>query len=173
MNNYKNWLKILLPTLLIIGALAVFLYIRANQNQTTTDPNTNDLPERTINYSPPTEDEKAAGDKQKDETIQQENRSIPNTAQVVIVDAGQYGNIIEVRAFVSNVIANGTCTVTFTKGGSKVIKTVPARADASSTPCVNVEVPRSEFAQTGTWEVTVLFESEKAKGSSSSKLEIQ
>ncbi len=127
----------------------------------------------TINLEPPTEVEQQAGDEQKKEIIERdENISIPNTAKVVIVDASQYDSKVEVRAFAANVISDGTCVITFTKGAASIQKEVAAFADASSSPCISLTVPRSEFTSNGEWSVTVVYNSATIRGSSTTTLEI-
>lgn len=115
-----------------------------------------------INYSPPTELEKSAGDEKKQEIAKDESSDTddPEVAEIVIVDANQYDDMVEVRAFVANELAEGTCYMTFAKSGEQSInKEVPAYPDASTTPCISLTIPRSEFASSGTWELTVRYES--------------
>lgn len=127
-----------------------------------------------INYNPPTTEEQQAGNTVK-ENINSENepQQLPNTAEVVIVDANQYENVIEVRAFVSNVIENGSCKYIFTQNSSEIIKEQPAYADASTTPCTNLEVNRSEFPTSGQWNVEVIYTSTTIAGSSEKEFTIE
>lgn len=128
-----------------------------------------------INYNPPTDQEKKSGDeKKKDITKEQESpRELPNTATVAITDASQYGEVIEVRAFVSNVVKNGTCEIRFTYQSFNVTKSVPANADAHSTPCMTLTVPRSEFQTPGEWSVKVTYKNDQVMGSASSKIKVE
>jgi len=144
-----------------LGGITNF-YTRNNTPQQVQTPAVN-----TVNYLPPTEEENNAGNLQKEEIVANENQTSqkPQTAEVIIVDASQYENEIEVRAFIANVIESGTCTYTFVKDQEKLTKTMPATADASSTPCMTLIVPRSEFSSAGTWNLTVAFESETITGS--------
>lgn len=135
-------------------------------------------PVNTINYDPPTEEEKTAGDKQKQEIIQKENEEEPKTtlksANVIIVDASQYSDEIEVRAFASNVLENGTCNYSFSLAGQTTItKETTAYADASTTPCITLTVPRAVFAVSGEWQLTVAFSSANYKGSATQKVVIK
>lgn len=135
-------------------------------------------PQPRINLDPPTEEEAAAGDQKKDEIVQQEQEEdgAPDPAtktSVTIVDASQYDTEIEVRAFASS-IKDGTCVITFEQAGQvKIVKSVPAYADASSSPCIALTLPRSEFPTAGKWHVTVEYSSEGLEGSAETSLQLQ
>ena len=132
-----------------------------------------------INLDPPTDEESKSGDDIKEDIIkneaeQQQNPTSDKTkAEVVIVDSTQYDNEIEVRAFVSNIIEDGTCTYEFTNGADKLSETMPATADASSTPCMTLIVPRSEFTKSGTWNLIIRYDNSTATGSSNSTVEVK
>lgn len=136
---------------------------------------TTDGTESSINYDPPTEEEVKAGDEKKQEIIQEEE-STPTEpvteANVVIVDASQYDNSVEVRAFVSNIIKDGTCSFTFTKDNNKVTKVGPAFGDASSTPCIAQTIPVSEFSESGEWNLVVRYEADGVAGSAETTVNI-
>lgn len=135
-------------------------------------------PQPTINLGPPTDEEAAAGDQQKEEIVKDETAPTPTTptttANVVIVDASQYDTEVEVRAFASNVIKDGTCSFTFKKSGESTIeKSVPAYADASSSPCIALTMARSDFPSGGNWQLTVKYTSEGIEGSAETSLQLQ
>ena len=127
----------------------------------------------TEEFAPPTEEEKQAGDAQKEEVIELENQTLPDQATVAIVDASQYGSEVEVRAFVANTIQDGTCTIVFEKDSEQLTKKVPAFADATTTPCMNLVVPRSEFSAAGEWNVMVTYTNNTIMGSASSIIVIE
>lgn len=123
----------------------------------------------TINYGPPTEDEKRAADEQKDKIVRvdtpsHDNNQSKRSANVIITDAGQYDSTIEVRAFIQNHYQDGTCTITFLKDGNKVEKSTLAYRDATTTVCTNPLFPREEFKDSGDWHLTVTYASESAYG---------
>lgn len=169
--SYKK-LLFLLTVLLIIAVGGFFAYKHFYQNKNNTV------------YSPPTEVEKKSGDyikpevvkrqeqedaQKKDNSEQTQNNQQPpssSNATVVITDAGQYDNIIEVRAFVSNRYQDGTCKVTLTKNGLTVSKTTEAYKDATTTICTNPLFNRSEFSQAGDWQVIVEYNSLNYSGKS-------
>lgn len=129
-----------------------------------------------INYGPPTENEKSAGNEQKSKVVEQNSEQKtdkPSTAKVVIVDASQYENTVEVRAFISNLLEDGTCTFTFRNGNNVFKKSQPAIPDASTTPCTALTVSREEFVQAGKWNLTVTYESKTVEGSNTQEVLIK
>lgn len=131
--------------------------------------------EEFINYSPPTDEERQAGDNQKDATLQDEEarknaaEQQGQKATVIITDAGQYADIIEVRAFIPDYYQDGTCTITFTKDSLTVTKDTPAYRDVSTTICTNPNFARSEFQEAGDWQLAVNYTTSGAHGSSASQ----
>jgi len=140
------------------------------------EPSTSDTETNVINLDPPTELEQDAGNKQKEEIVNQENTeqnlNSDDTANVVIVDSTQYESEVEVRAFAANIVKDGVCVINFTKGTESFSKEVPAKADAATTPCLTLEVPRSEFSSIGTWQVEVKYTGDNVSGSASSSVEV-
>jgi hypothetical protein len=136
-----------------------------------------------INYGPPTKEEARAGNDQKVKNVEREEKdessnttgpgstsgsSKPSTA-VVITDANQYDNTVEVRAFMPDHYEDGTCTITFTQGSLTVKKSTPAYRDATTTICTNPLFNRLEFGQAGNWQVVVTYDAASAAGSSAPK----
>ena len=163
----KTLLRIILPAFVIIAiAVGVFFFINRGSDDSVSNSQAGDTnsskqvtkPGGTVNMDPPTEEEKQAGDQQKQENVDKENQPAPTTANVNIVDASQYNDLIEVRAYVSNVIeASGNCVITLEQAGKQVTKTVVARADAKTTQCTTIDIPRNEIPSAGTWNVTVNY----------------
>jgi len=174
-NNFDH--KKLLLIAVIIGLLLTvgyFIFQKTYSSDNTFSAQDNSQEESKINLDPPTKEEQKAGDEQKETNIKrQESVSLPDTAEVAIVDAAQYNNEIEIRAFVSNIIEDGECTMTFSKDDVIFSKSVPAYADATTTPCINLTVPRSEFSKPGSWDVTVTYSNGKLTGKSKTGLVIQ
>lgn len=166
----SSFLSVLIATIILLGLAGAALYLTRDSSQPSPE-----QPVNTINFGPPTEEEQAAGDEKKEELVAEEESppELPDEASVAIVDASQYGNEIEVRAFISNVVQNGRCIITFENAGESLTKTVDAFADATTTPCINLVVPRDEFTNTGEWTVTVEYRNDTIKGSATSTLNIE
>ena len=129
--------------------------------------------QNTVNYQPPTASEKQAGDAQKQVNVDNAatDKTVPSTANVVISNASQSGDVIRVRAFVSNAIENdATCTTTLINGLNKVTKTTSAFSDASSTQCGAIDFSRDQFATAGTWQIVVSYSSSRLSGSAKSSV---
>ena len=167
-------LLLIIISILLVVALSFLLIYRKLINNNSASISDSSNPVNVANYNPPTDAEKASGDQQKQiisDSVTQNNLS--DTAKVVIVDSSQYENQIEVRAFVSNVIADGKCIVTFENKGKTLVKETLAYADASTSVCTNITVPRSEFSNSGIWQVIVRYISPKVTGQTLSTVEVK
>ncbi len=178
--TFRKLFTALLVVVVVLGAVAgTYAYTRtSDSNESQTDV--------TTVIGGPTVEEASAGDKQKEgiekastraegdskATIDQNSPESSGQADVVIVDATQYNIDVEVRAFVSNIIENGNCTITVTKDSYKIERTVPATADATTTQCQSLLLKTSDFPSIGTWTVIVKFTSTNATGEATASLEI-
>lgn len=169
--------KIILVGVAILALFLLFIlnnrnYLnlrKSNDTNTTTQGST---ASETINYEPPTEQERQEANIRKEQIIQEQvqNNSSTKFVTPIITDAGKYDSSVEVSGFMPGIIeSDGTCVVTFKKGLLSVNKTVKAIPDASSTHCTNVIVSVSEFTEKGIWDVTISYSSSKSKGSSEAK----
>ena len=164
-----------LPLILLVTVIALtgYLYFNRSQNQPSslsTENTSGDRP--SINLEPPTPEESKSGNEKKIDIVKSDKLTLPNTATVAIVDAAQYSDKIEVRAFVSNVIADGTCTYVFRKGNNTIQKEMPAKADARSTPCLNLVFPASELPEIGVWSLTITYSNKNLTGSAHTTVEV-
>lgn len=79
-------------------------------------------------------------------------------------DAGSQG--ISANGGAYNVIEkNGTCTLIATQGATTRKASRTAIADATTTTCGEITIPRSELG-TGNWNIQLLYSSDKASGRS-------
>lgn len=136
-----------------------------------------------IDHSPATAAEQKSADEQKtafaDSQNEQHTNNTPSsntdsssgmkTASVYITYAQQNGDIIDINAYTDQ-YQNGSCTITLTKGASRVTKEVAAYTDASTTICNNPRFTRSNFPSGGDWLATVTFTSSTATGISQSQI---
>jgi flagellar basal body-associated protein FliL len=168
----KRTLVIILVLVLLAGA--AFAYWRLSATDDEAPQNTD---ESFINLDPPTEEEQRSGDEIKDELIADDEDGTPSRpsgqkqpANVTIVDAGQYGSEVEVRAFVTNVLAEGTCSYRFSRGSTIIDRQTAATPDATTTICRNLTLDRSDFPTAGDWQLTVSYESPDHFGSNQTTL---
>jgi hypothetical protein len=76
-------------------------------------------------------------------------------------------------ALVTNVIQDGTCTISVNKGSLHVAKTVLAQSDATTTQCETATFKRSDFSEAGSWSVNVLYTASNVTGEANSTLTIR
>ncbi len=129
-------------------------------------------PAGTVDYGPPSEaDQKEAEDHKKDlsnpetptPTVPGEKRQV--TPLITFADQ------TEVNAFIPGIYeSGGTCTLTLSKGDSKIVKEVQAIKDATTTRCPNFVLTISDFTSTGKWSATVSYSSPAAQGISSAQV---
>ncbi len=167
--------KYLIIILLIFAALITWVVFQRLH----TRPHPKTTPSTTTGsggtYSPPTAQEQQAGDQQKEINDQKQqaqknsSQTGEKTVSVIITDAGQYDDKIEVRAFIPDYYQDGTCKITITKDSYTVSKSTPAYHDVSTTICTNPLFSRSEFPVSGQWQVVVTYTAAGAKGTSAPK----
>lgn len=161
----------LLITVALLALMLGGIYLFIIKGDSGTNTSSNETP---INYNPPTDKEKRQTELNKDKVVDRqatENKPAqPGRIDIkpVIVDASQYGDQVEVRAYVPGVIEDGgTCMLTAKQDGQTTITRKSAGIrDASNTGCEAFKVPVKDFGATGRWSVTVSYESAKAAGSS-------
>lgn len=137
-----------------------------------TEAETQDVNE--IDYSPPTQEEVEQSQNGKKNSARQETETQSphpsNAKQEVAVGvsfAGVVDGKVEVRAFTPGIIeGGGTCTAVFTKNGKTITATSSAFVDSSSSLCNPIYVDVAQFPETGSWNLTVSYESSNAAGSS-------
>jgi hypothetical protein len=101
------------------------------------------------------------------------SQSTKRDVQVGIAYAALSGDMVEVRAFVSEVIeGSGTCTATFSKSGQTVTGSSNSFIDATTSQCEPISLARAQFSEGGSWQVVVSYDSADAKGQSGA-MEVQ
>lgn len=177
-SKFKNKKILIVVSLLaiLIACGVAFAYYKHTKNTDNPAEQLQPSNQAGINLNPPTLEENNSGDERKEQIVEEQNKSKNNSGEtktkqttVIITDAGQYDNIIEVRSFIPNHYEDGTCTINFQKGSSKVSKSTPAYRDASTTICTNPLFKRSEFPSAGDWQVTVSYKSPGAVGVSETR----
>ena len=154
----------------VLATAGYLIFVKNSKNKSS---------ESTPVYSGPTEDESKQGDATKDDLVNEkpqyieDNGAAQTNTTVTIADANQYGDTIEVRAFMPNSFEAGSCEVVFDKSGTKISKKVDAFLDNTYTLCSPLEIPRSELSASGTWKVTVNYSSVHYVGSASLNMELQ
>jgi uncharacterized protein YxeA len=164
----KIIIGIVIAAVVLAGAGA-FVYYRSQDEK----------PLYFVNYDGPTEEEQAAADEQKEKNnarddLENSYEDDPGTGQrevtVSISDAGQYDDMVEVRAAVSGVYEEGgSCTAVFEQNGQEVRVETVAFRDASTVQCGALDTPRGSFPAGGKWNVRVVYTSGTSQGTSDTR----
>ncbi len=164
LNKPKNKKKLLSALPLIIVAAAVIaggLYLLIAQPLKKSENETNTAPTNTINYDPPSEEEKTTSDAKKDEIIDNINSgdSTPNETDVVVTitraDQAGAGQPLNIRAFIDGT-KTGQCKVIISKSGqSTVEKSFPVVFEGTGSSCQNADIDAGEFSTGGEWTLTI------------------
>lgn len=178
--------KIIIATLVIFliagGIGGYFAYNYFNSPNTTT----NNV--STVNYDQATNDQKNAGNKIKDNSVNTEGSKtnsgsdqaespVPQTngkgkVSAIMTAANQNSTTMQLRFDIGGVTSTGTCTLTLKKGSSTVTKTASVQALAGATTCKGFDIPTSELS-VGTWQVTLHFENDDLVADTSGTVEVK
>lgn len=107
-----------------------------------------------IDYSEPTQEQKDAGNVQKNNSDEiQESKVISATISSLTSDNNQ----VRIKSVISGVVTNsGTCKLTLTKStGESVEKTANTYALPSTSTCMGFDINRSELSN-GNWTATLI-----------------
>lgn len=155
-------LSLIVVLLLTGGAFAYWKLAPQKGDQGTGQTKT----ESSTNYKPPTDDEKAAGSSQKQETVTNDKNgndsSTPNLP-VTITAANQNGNVLNIRTLIAAVSSTGSCTLTLTNNGQTVTKTSGIQALAESSTCKGFDIPTGELSK-GKWHIVIKVTTGSASG---------
>lgn len=121
-----------------------------------------------VNYGPPTSAEKKETDQHKKQLEEnQNNQSSDSKPKIGVVIT--YLSTTEARGYASGVFEDGgTCTLTLTKGSSKITGTSTAVADVNKSTCGPISIDQSQLSS-GTWTAVLSYSSPSGTGSSESQ----
>lgn len=168
--NKKRLFPILaVAGLLLVGGAVGYVLIAKpfSKNSATPAVTTNGV--NTVNYDPPTSEEKTAADQRKEDIVkQQEQTNLPTTTPTIIISPTRIsqagaGQPLNIRVFIDGT-ASGQCQVTITKAGQPTInKSFSISFEATSSVCQNADVPIGEFGSEGDWTVRLIAVSGQAQ----------
>jgi cytoskeletal protein RodZ len=160
--NKKSYKKLIVLIAIILVLLAGASYVALahpfNRQQTTTSPeNSPTRPVNSVDYNPPTEQNKQDSQdaKQRDINQQQNNPPTNPSITVTIARAGQTGagQPLSVRTTIGG-ITNGTCNATLTSNGQTVTGSGTVTLTGTSYAC-NIDIPTSSFPTGGQWQLSI------------------
>lgn len=162
----------LLISLLVIFVLAVIVLILEKAQVINLYENKGDSAQGTdeaIDFGPPTEQEKQAGDNAKEQIIQKEAQQNANQNQSGLKNVTPvitYSGRDEVNAYVPGIFEeDGVCSALFTQGQTSVTRSSTGFANVSDTQC---EPIYPDLPNASSWSVVVSYKSATSVGSSGS-----
>lgn len=175
LKNKKVMIPILLLAIVVAGS-AVYLVSQKSHDQNESNNDTNEQ----INYDPPTEEELAATEDNKNRIAEEQNAAETTTPQASQTEKTKVTPIIgyvesdttSVRAngFISAVIEEGgTCTLTLRRQNSVIEANSKSLPDAQSTVCGLMEISSNQLS-TGNWTATISYNSSKYQGISEERV---
>jgi len=152
--------KIIITTTLVVVMLAIasFAYWNFNsQNKAVSTPNVR--PVNTVDYNPPTNEEKAETDQQKQSIIENQDPKPPidQNLNITISRAGQLqgaGSPLSIRVLVDGA-SSGTCDFTLTKAGQIAVTKQSSISFEATTSSCGADIEASSFSQNGEWDLSV------------------
>lgn len=167
--KHAHVLRPLITIIVISAVIALCSYFIWQYKFNQPKPINNTDINHTIDLNPPTNDQKAAGEAQKNETSNPTN----NELGISITTIDTSNNPVQIRSVISGAISNsGTCTLNLTKNGTTITKTAETYAMPSSSTCNGFEINKNELSS-GEWQIklTVNIEGKESSITDSFSLE--
>lgn len=170
----RSFAWLLLIVILLVAATTYYWYfIRQNstQDDTTISKGSSKDIQNKVNTSPPTSEEKQVGDAVKEGASNQTPASEKDASGLYmvspsIIGAGISGDNYYARGYVGGITeGGGTCTYIFTSNSTSESKPSTSRADATTTVCPQVTLPKSSLPA-GQVQVVLQYKSSTSVGTS-------
>lgn len=154
----KSIKPLLIAATVIALAITGGLFWMLKPTDTSMTPTAQPTPTNTVNYNPPTADDQAVQEKQKQETLkndepQPEPPQINLTVTISRADQAANGQPLNIRTFISGTSA-GQCEITLTRGDKTVSRVFAVTPDPSSATC-NGDIDVGAFSEAGEWQITI------------------
>lgn len=180
-----NKKKLIIVSGLVVLALLItlpFIYVygfNGNLFGWTAKTSTNTVDE-SVDLNKPTDDQKEAGDRIKEEAVNekpgsnnsdtprepvQEPGSTKSRVDTSITAASRNGDVFQIRTLIST-LDSGTCTLTLTKDGTNIVKTAGTQPLSNTSTCKGFDIPISELSS-GSWQVGLTYENNSLIGTAS------
>lgn len=168
--------KIVIATCILLLILVASAIVYYSHRDRTTKSTTNPVPQKPINYTPPTSDQVTTGDQIKKQSVdsqQQNNDTSPSTpTPVMITSINQSSGVIYIRSIIQKVTNSGSCTLTMSNNtGGSYTTTSKVQAMASSSTCEGFNIPSSKLSP-GNWSITITFSDGLSSGSASGSVTV-
>lgn len=158
--SYKKLAILIAAAIVLLAAGAYVALARPFNSQQVTDSPTNGTtrPVNSVDYNPPTAQDKQDSQDAKQRDINQQQQNNPPTnpsITVTIARAGQtgVGQPVSIRTIIGG-ITTGSCNATVTSNGQTVTGNGTVMLTGTSYAC-NIDIPASSFTANGQWQLHV------------------
>ena len=175
-HSTQNTIIIIASVIVATGILGTLWFLGGQRNSQTSTPNSTPPASTTdTNKSSPASTAASSNpgntvSDPKSNTGGSSAASATKTVAVSITSVDQtQPNAVIVSAYASTVVANGTCTFTFTQNDKTFTRTTQTLQNSTTSPCDTLSVRNAEFPALGAWLLVVSFLSGSTTGASSSQ----
>lgn len=141
----------------VAGAVGYFLLQKSSQDSSVSKPN------NTVDYNPPTDEQKKAGEDAKKDFIEKTDEVSPNpstqpsgTSSVSLSSVGQNGQTLSIRTVISAQSAGSCKLILSMPGQTDIVRTADTQDMGSYITCKGFDVDTTSLTK-GTWKVSIQF----------------
>ena len=179
--NHKNiYIIIIIFALVLSGGVAAALLIPASPFSINRD--SADQPENTVNYDKPTDEQKAAGDRAKEDFIKDHEETdatgpavsdATSDVGVSITTLSQQGSILQIRTIIEINNEEGDCTMTLSRPGyESLVSTVQVQSQGSYSVCKGFDADVLSLDR-GAWSVKIDYVAGDSSGTAQKDVTLQ
>ena len=171
-------IPIVIATLLLIGSLAggIAWYSHTRKQA---DGNSSKSSENSKNASSDERKQQESATDTKEQTVNEdvnkpdssENSAQDDSLNVSLTASGKDASVYRLRYLIEQTLANGTCTLTLTKGSQTLSRSAPTQSLPSSSTCQGFDIDMNELSA-GTWQAELTVESDNRRGKSTNTITI-
>lgn len=147
---------IVIVGLLLAGGLYGYKLFQTNKNQVQSQNDSNEKKVKT-DLNQPTNEQVKAGEQVKEKSLtdtSKDDTSIDPSFIVTAKNINTASSLLQIRTLLSEVVSQGTCTLTLTKDSSTISRSVAIQAGPADSTCQGFDIPLSELSN-GTWNISI------------------
>lgn len=168
----KKYIVIVALAIVVLGVGAYALY-QVNQNSRINTDNTAEFQDADPVSAEEEKQQQEFYKEQKEKAAAEttEDPAQNNTLDVHFTAVNQHDTTVQIRAEISKLINNGTCTLTLTKGAEKITRTAATHTGASVSTCQGFDISTSDISP-GTWNVHLTVTKDDQKGETHTTVDV-
>ncbi|MGB4768826.1 MAG: hypothetical protein WBP22_06270 [Candidatus Saccharimonas sp.] len=156
---------------LFIGGFYTYnlLQSKVDSSKPETDPY-----ERKVDLNQPTDEQIKTGKATKEKSLtdtSQNNISEDPDFIVTAKNINTTASLLQIRTLLSEIVSQGTCTLTLTKGSSTISRSVALQAGPADSTCQGFDIPLSELSN-GTWNIRITAETPDISKTTEDKVDV-